>query len=139
MNDVLMKVKSIVADELDNMPENGQMSYDCIELTDKLIDIWKKCCEIEEKEMTVSSYNEGYSRSNGGYSQRGYGNNRMMPRYYEGNSYGGSRMGSRNYSDGGYSHDDARHDIVEKLENLMSETRDDRDREAIRRMLDGMR
>lgn len=133
MNDILMKIKSIVANELDNIPENGQLSFDCVELMFKLVDIWKDCCEIEEKEMDTP-YDDDYSRSNG-YSQRG----RMMPKYYDGNSYGGgSRMGGRSYG-GGYSRDDAKHDMITKLENLMNETRDERDREAIRRMLDGMR
>ena len=133
MNDILMKVKSIVANELDNIPENGQLSFDCVELIYKLIDIWKDCCEIEEKEMGMS-YDDGYSRGNG-YSQRG----RMMPRYYEGNSYGGSRMGGGMSRGGGYSRDDGRHDMVTKLENLMNETHDERDREAIRRMIDQIR
>lgn len=149
MNQVLDKIKGIVARELDNFPDDSQqMSYECFELMDKLIDIWKDACEIEEKESMMSSYDDGYSRD--GYSQRGYGNGRMMPRYYDGNSYngsggasgnsyGGSRGSSYGGSRSGYSRDDAKHDMINKLENLMGEVHDDRDREAIRRMLDGMR
>ena len=138
MNQVLDKIRNMVIHELDNMPEDSsQLSYDCWCLIDKIIDIWKDTYEIEEKESMVG-YEEGYSRD--GYSMRSYGNsNRMMPRYYEGNSYGGSRMGGGMSRGGGYSRDDGRHDMVTKLENLMNETHDERDREAIRRMIDQIR
>ena len=119
-------VKDLVEDEIDKIIKQGDLNDTTLMHLDKLVDIAKDICEIEEKDM------------DGGYSQRSY------PHYYmdRGNSYKRDSMGrysrdSRmNTYDGsnGYSrHGD---DIADRLGRMMSEASTEREREAIRAALE---
>lgn len=135
-------VKDLVYRELDAIANEGQLTVDCVHILYQLVDIIKDLEEAAEKETENMMNMEGYSN-------RG----RMMPRYYDGNSYGsgnynisgtynnsnGRYMNSNRGRSGGYSRDDGRQDMISKLENLWNETRDEHDKEAIKRLLDQMR
>lgn len=122
-------VKDLVEDEIDRIVKQGDLNDTTLMHLDKLIDIAKDLCEIEEKDMGMD----------GGYSQRMYPQYPMMDR---GNSYRRDSMGrysrdSRmNTYDGsnGYSrHGD---DMADRLGRMMSEAQTDREREAIRAALE---
>lgn len=128
-------IKDMVYREIDGIADEDQMTFECVQALGELVDILKDISTVEA--MEESSY--GYSNNDGGYSQRGR-------RYYDGNSYGGSysRNGSgnsmRSSYGGGYSRDDGmKRDMIQKLENLWNEARDDKDKDSIKRLLDQMR
>ena len=88
---------------------------------------------------------DDYGYSNGGYSMRNNGySSKRFPIYYDnGNSYRGN--GGRGYSrrgrsmmGNGYSRDDAKEHMIQKLENLMNEAQDEKDRESIHRLIEQM-
>lgn len=129
-------VKDMIYRELDAISNEGQLPYECVHVMHELWEILNEISETEEKEMAL----EGYGMD--GYSSRG----RMM-RYYDGNSYGnggysynngrsGNNGSGRMMRSGGYSRDDGRQDMMDKLEKLMNETHDEHVRESIRKMLE---
>lgn len=107
----------------------------------ELVDILKDIGSIEMFEEGINISDDEYSlnsygRGNGGYSQR------RMPIYYnDGNSYrnGGRSMYGGYTRRGGYSRDDAKHHMIQKLENLMYETGDQKDKDAIERLIEQMK
>ena len=128
------RIKDMIYREMDGISDEGQLTFDCVQALGEMVDILKDISTVEAMEES----NYGYS-GNDGYSQRGR-------KYYDGNSYGGSysRNGSgngmRSSYNSGYSRDDGmKRDMVQKLENLWNETRDEHDKDAIKRLLDQMR
>lgn len=129
------RIKDMIYREMDGISDEGQLTFDCVQALGEMVDILKDISTVEAMEES----NYGYS-NNDGYSQRGR-------KYYDGNSYGGSSYGRggngssmRSSYNGGYSRDDGtKRDMVQKLENLWNETRDEHDKEAIKRLLDQMR
>ncbi|MBP3198625.1 MAG: hypothetical protein J6N21_16690 [Butyrivibrio sp.] len=111
-----------------------------VKVLGELVDILKDIGSVEMFEEGVNineeeySFNNSYGR-NGGYSQR-------RPMYYtDGNSYRSNYMNngySRRGGRGGYSRDDSKHYMIEKLNNLMNETNDSADREAISKLISQM-
>lgn len=120
-------VKDMIYRELDAIADNGQLSFDCVQVVGELVDILKDFVEIEAEDMAYES--------EGGYSQRG----RMM----SGNSYYGNR--GRSYADGrsyngGYSRDGGdKKDVISKLESLWAETKDEHDKKAIEALIEQMK
>lgn len=126
-------VKDLVEDEIDKIIKQGDLNDTTLMHLDKLVDIAKDLCEIEEKDMEMES----------GYSQR------MYPHYYDngnsmmdrGNSYrrdsmgrySRGRMNSYDNSNGYSRHGD---DMADRLGRMMSEAQTEREREAIRAALE---
>lgn len=141
-NRIYEDLKDMVEEEIDKIVKKGDLDEKQLMYLDKLIDISKDICEIEEK-------NE---MSENGYSQRMY-----PPMYYRdndlmtgnvadmGNSYRRRRDSMGRYSrdmyddrmmsrDGYSGH--GNNDMADRLGRMMSEATTDREREAIRSALE---
>lgn len=130
-------IKDMVYCEIDEIAHQGKLNVNAIQVLGELVDILKDIGSVEMFEEGVNvnegeySFSNGYSR-NGGYSQR-------RPMYYEGNSY---RNGGRNYNGSGYSrrgrgysYDDSKTHMIEKLNHLMMEANEQKDKDAIRDLI----
>ena len=133
-------VKDMVYCEIDEISRQGKLDMNTVKVLGELVDILKDIGSIEMFEEGINiqeddySYGGGYSRNNG-YSQR------RMPIYYnDGNSYRNNRNGyqMRSNSRYGYSRDDAKEHMVQKLEHLMNEAQDEQDKQAIQRLINQM-
>lgn len=143
-------IKDMLYCEIDEISKQNKLDMNTLNILGELVDILKDIGNIETFEEGVEVYGEnGYSRNNGGYSQR-------MPVYYNegmsyrnggnyGGSYGGnygggysSRMNNGGYSrrGRGYSYEDNKMHMVDKLTELMNETQDPKDRESIQRLVE---
>lgn len=131
------RIKDMIYDELDEISNRGHLDKESVCLLGELADILKDFVTVEMFEEGINvpqddySLASGYSR-NGGYSQRRYDD-----RWDRGNSYRGSR-GGYNRRMRGYSRDDAKEHMIEKLEYLMNEANDEHDRQAIKNLIDQM-
>lgn len=134
-------IKDMIYCEIDEISRQGKLDMNTVKILGELVDILKDCGTIEmfeENGYTTPdddySLASGYNRNGGGYSQR-------RPMYYYnngGNSYRGGRNGG--YSRGGsyrsgYSRGDAKEHMVQKLEHLMNEAQDEKDRYAIEQLI----
>lgn len=140
-------IKDMVYCEIDEISHQGKLDLNTVKVLGELVDILKDIGSVEMFEEGVQISEDGYSngmpsmRNNGydgGYSQK------RFPIYYDnGNSYRGN--GGRGYSrrgrgmmGNGYSRDDAKEHMIQKLENLMNEAQDEKDRESIHRLIEQM-
>lgn len=132
-------IKDMVYCEIDEISRQGKLDMNTVKVLGELVDILKDIGSVEMFEEGIDvqedeySYANGYSR-NGGYSQR------RMPIYYGdgGNGYRSNRpMSNGNYSrrSRGYSYDDSKAHMVNKLHNLMMEASDQKDKDAIQRLI----
>ena len=102
---------------------------------DKFVDIMK---DIEE--MSGSQDQMGFSQTGGGYNNgssygRGMRMNRMNPMYNR--SYG-SRWSYGRGMTGGYSRDDSKDMMLERLQEVMDMAVDEKDRKAVSRLMEQM-
>lgn len=135
-------IKEMVYCEIDEISHYGKLDMNTMKILGELVDILKDIGSIEMFEEGVQvqdneySFANGYSRNNGGYSQR------RMPIYYnEGNSYRGGRSMNGGYSRrgrGNYSYDEGKAHMIDKLNNLMMETNEQKDRDAIQKLIEQM-
>ena len=119
----LYDLKDKLQDELDEIARKPDMSAGDLETVHKLTDTIKnidKICALEE---------EGYSQA-GDWDVHGYG---------RGNSYARRRDSRGRYSRDGYSRDGGKERMMEHLDQAMDAATTEREREAIRRMLDELR
>ena len=131
------RIKDMIYDELDEVSHRDKLSKETVCIIGELVDILKDIGSVEMFEEGVSVTDDGYSfdnwnmPNNGGYSnRRGY--------YNDGSSYeygGYSRRGGRR---GGYSRDDGKKHMIEKLHGIMNEASDQKDKESIQRLIDQM-
>ena len=131
-------IKDMIYDEIADISHAGKINKDIICELGELVDILKDIGSVEMFEDGIQFTEDGYSFMDGndGYSQR-------RPYYYNnGNSY---RNNGRSYNSGygrmgrgGYSREDGKEHMVEKLERLMMETHDQNDRDAIQRLINQM-
>ena len=132
--EIFDNVKDMVYCEIDEISRQGKLDMNTVKVLGELVDILKDIGSIEMFEDGVQIQDEGYSRSYGGYSQK------RFPIYYnEGNSY----RNGRNYTGysrrgRGYSYEDSKAHIVEKLNHLMMEANEQKDKDAIQRLIDQM-
>lgn len=128
---VFDNVKDMIYCEIDDISHYGKLDMNSISILGELVDILKDIGSIEmfEEGINISddeySFN-GYSRNNG-YSQR-----RMQNGYRN----GGNMNGYMRHN--GYSREDAKHHIVQKLEDIMNEVSSEKDRNAIHRLIEQM-
>jgi len=141
-------IKDMLYCEIDEISKQGKLDMNTLKILGEIVDVLKDVGSIEMFEEygenpEEEEYSFGYR--NGGYSQR----RPMM--YYDNNSYrdnGGYSRNNGNYGrnggysrrgrNGGYSRDDAKDHMIHKLENLMNETQDQKDKDSIQRLIEQM-
>lgn len=114
--------------EIDKIANKGELNVASLDNLDKLVDIIKDLQTID-----AMSYAEerDYGFSNSGYSNR----NRMMYNdggYSYGRYYRGRNMGGYSYNDGG------RGEMMNHLEQAMSQASSEEERNEIRQMIEKM-
>lgn len=118
----LQELREMLCDELKEYGKKGELSTGTLDVVDKLTHTLKNLDKIMEEEGYSSYY--PYAYDGGSYARRRY-----------------SRDGhdGRSYRDGMY-HDDgySRHNLTEKLQDLMNEAPDERTRMEIKRLIDKM-
>lgn len=133
-------VKDMVYCEIDEISRQGKLDMTTLHALGELVDILKDIGSVEMFEEGINIEDgdyppeDNYSRNNG-YSQR------RMPIYYnEGNSYRSSRGYGSGYSrrNRNYSYNDSKAHMIEKLDNLMGEATEQKDKDAIQRLIDQM-
>lgn len=135
-------IKDMVYCEIDEISRQGKLDMNTLKALGELVDILKDIGSVEMFEEGIEVQDEGYGYSqmnsynrNGGYSQR------RTPVYYnDGNSYRNGRGMNNGYSrrNRGYSYDGDKDHMIEKLNNLMMEASDQKDKEAIQRLIEQM-
>lgn len=134
-------IKDMVYCEIDEISHQPKLDMNTVKVLGELVDILKDIGSIEmfEEGINIQEEEEAYSLGNsygrGGYSQR------RMPIYYnDGNSYRGGRSYNSGYSrrsgNRGYSRDDGKQHMINKLEDLMMEAEDQKDKESIKRLIE---
>lgn len=133
-------IKDMVYCEIDEISHQGKLDMNTINILGELVDILKDIGSVEmfEEGIDVQEDNYDYSR-NGNSMSRGY-SQRRMPIYYNqnnGNSYRGNRGSNGGYSrrSYGYSYDDSKSHMIEKLNNLMMEASNQQDKDAIQHLI----
>ena len=132
------ELKEMLCKELDEIADKGELSAGTLETVHKLTDTIKNIGKIE----MLEGYDDDYSKDGGNWEARG--------RYDGGSSYarGGRRMGRRYSRDnmdddysmarnrdrmGRYSRDGGKEHIMDKLEDLIDMTTNERDRETLKK------
>lgn len=143
----LDELKKMLEKEIDKLAQGGDISVSSLEKMHKLTDTYKNLCKIymldEEGGMDEdyeggSSYRRGRGRNarrdsigryayEGGYSEGGYSERRggMIP-YEGGSSY---RRGGSSYE--GYSRDGAKDYMIDKIEEMMEQAQNPKERKAL--------
>lgn len=135
-------IKDMVYCELEEISHLQKLDMNTVKVLGELVDILKDIGSVEMFEEGVNineeeySFNNSYGRNgNGGYSQR-------RPMYYtDGNSYRSNYMNngySRRGGRGGYSRDDSKQYMINELTNLMNTATEQKDKDAIQRLIDQM-
>lgn len=157
----LEEAKKMLEKEIDKIAQTGDISVSSLEKLHKLTDTYKNLCKIymmEEAEGGMdeeyeggSSYRRGRGRNarrdsmgryarEGGYSEEGYegeSSRRGGMSSYEGGQGGSSyRRGGSSYE--GYSRDGAKDYMIEKLEKMMRETQNPKERKALQECLENL-
>ena len=126
------RLKDLVFEEIEELSHRPQLDKESICVIGELVDILKDT-------YTIEMFEEGYDVPEDEY--RGYSQRSGYPKYYDsGNSYRGRSYGgySRRVRPG-YSREDGKAHMVEKLEALMNEAQDENDRMAIKDLINQMR
>lgn len=135
-------IKDMIYCEIDEISHQGKLDMNTVNVLGELVDILKDMGSIEMFEEGIDiqedneySFTNSYGR-NGGYSQR------RMPIYYgdNGNSYRSNRgySGYSRRSRGGYSRDDSKEHMIEKLHDLMMEANNQNDKDSIQKLINQM-
>ncbi len=138
-------IKDMVYCEIDDISRQGKLDMNSLKALGELVDILKDIGSVEMFEEGIEVQDDGYPYG-GGYSRNGMGggySQRRMPIYYnDGNSYRGGNSYRSGYSGRnsyrGYSREDSKDHMVEKLTHMMNEATDPKDRDAIQRLIDQM-
>ena len=135
-------IKDMVYCEIDEISHQGKLDMSTLKALGELVDILKDIGSVEMFEEGVQIQEDDYSYGNAPHMGNGYSQRRMPVYYGEGNSYRGSRYynsnNSRRNNTRGYSRDDARNHMVQKLEDLMMEATDENDKHAIKQLINQM-
>lgn len=125
--------------EIDDISRSGKLDLSAVEVLGELVDILKDIGSIEMFEEYGENPDDGYSFASG-YARNGYAmkGNSYRNSYNDGRgrsyNYGYSRRGGR----GGYSRDDSKEYMIQKLEMLKNEAMDDKDRQSIQMLIEQM-
>lgn len=128
----IRQLKERLCKELEEYSHGNSFNLQTLQVIDTIAHTVKNLNKIlEEKAKEESRYNEGYYYANDGRNSN-YSNGRMNASYsnhYPDRSWDG--YDSRRYSMGDNM-------IIEKLRNLMNETRDERTRQEFQTFIDRM-
>lgn len=120
----MYELKEKLCRELEEVARKPEMGAGDLELIHKLTDTIKNIDKIDALE------DDGYSRG-GDWEMEGRG------RYNRGSSYARRRDSRGRYtSDRRYSRDDAKTHMIEQMEQMMSGTQNEREREIIKRAME---
>lgn len=112
------ELKEMLCKELDEITRKGELTAGSLEAVDKLTH------SIKSIDTIVAMEESGYS--NDGHSYRGKAYYDDMPTSNARGRTGNVRRDSMGrYSNGGYSYDDAKDDMVEELRQMMREAPDE--------------
>ena len=131
-------VKDMVYCEIDDISHLGKLDMNSVKVLGELVDILKDIGSIEMFEEGISVQEDNYSYNNGYLMNNGYSQRRMPIYYNDGNSYRGERsMNNGGYSrrSRGYSYDDSKYNMIEKLNHLMMEAQDQKDKDSIQHLI----
>lgn len=129
----MSKLREMLCEEVDKVVNQGELTAGSLESVGKLLDAIKDIDEIAMNDH------------DGGYSQRGYGGHIMYypsEMYYnggdmDGNSNSGMRY-SRNmgsYRNNRYYYDDGKDHMIEQLHQMMDQTSNEKERQAIQKCI----
>jgi len=133
---MMHKIKEMLYRELEEYAGSERLSGGSLEMIHKITDTIKNIDKIEMLEDSGgysrtggASYDDGasYARRRGGmhYVRGHYSRN-------DGNSYDGGNS----YNRSGYSRHDGKHHMMSRMEELMQEAGNDRERDVLRRCMD---
>ena len=135
------QIKNMLCDELEEIAKKKELTTNSLDVIYRSVDVIKDLATISAMEQEYPS--EGYSKDSG-YSQGYFG---RMPFYayddgmVHDSSYGRGRYAQRDargrYSSDGRSYDYSG-DTKEELRQIMNRASNDRERDAIRKVLDSM-
>lgn len=149
-------LRVMICGELDEVAKQGTLTHESLDIVKDLLESLKNLKKIEKLEDEKEERMMGYSqRSMGRYYIDGtYGNgNSYAGNQYSMNSYarGGNSNAQGNsnygfypmyensmYSGRGYSRHGEKHEIIEKLQELMNETNDEKVRNSISEAINKM-
>ena len=129
----LEELKEVVKRELEKFGKQGDISVSNLDKIHKLSDLYKNLCKIEILEEQGGYSEEMYGNSYAG--GRRYAKRDSMGRYssdggsYDGDDYSERRTGR------GYSRDEATDWMMTRLGEMMSETADPKQREALKKCM----
>lgn len=137
MSDKMYKIRDMLCDELDRIADHDSLSVDTLNLVDKISHSIKSIDTILAMEETGYSndyYNDysergSYARGRGRYAKRdsrGRYSSREGRGYYD-NSY---RRGER-----GYSRAEGKHEMLQRLEEMLESASDEQERTAIQKCM----
>lgn len=137
------RIKDMVYDELDEIGGQGQLSKESVCIIGELVDILKDIGTVEMFEegfdVPENEYSLASEYHNGAYSQR---RGSRGGSYNDGNSYRSN--GKMYYGSGysrrsrGYSREDGKEHMIQKLEDLMNEAVNEQDRQSIQNLIHQM-
>lgn len=133
---MLNRLKEMLYEELEQYAERGNLSAGSLEAVHTITDTIKNIDKIEMLEEEG-----GYSRDGGGSYDGGtsYARGRRGRHYVRGHysrDGGGSYDRGGSYNRGGYSRDDGKQHMMQKMEEMMQYADNDRQRDAIRHCMD---
>lgn len=135
MMDVFDNIYDAVCCELEEFGKKDKFDIKDIEIMDKLVDIAKDITEMGMPQEPMGYSQTGSSYANGENYMRGR-SNRMMPMYNR--SYG---RGISSYGRGmsnGYSRDESKEMMLDRLQEAMDMAVDEKDRKAVSRLMEQM-
>ena len=145
--DGLYELKEMLCKELEEYGAKGELTAGSLEIVDKLAHAIKNLDKIIEKEGEYSerggSYRGGYARAQGGNQgggnrggQDGRSPNRGGSYARQGRGMNARRDSMGRYSsEGGYSRDEGREEMVMQLEDLMQDAPNQRIRSRIEQLI----
>lgn len=148
-------LRVMICGELDDVAKQGSLTHESLDIVKDLLESLKNLHKIEKME------DEKEGREMMGYSQRSMGRYYVDGTYGDGRSYARNqyeRMDGNSYAQGGnsnygyypmydypmysgrrgYSYDGEKHEVIEKLHEMMNETTDEKVRNLISETINKM-
>lgn len=135
---VYEELKDMLCKELEEITRKGELTAGSLETVDKLTH------SIKSVETIMAMGDYSYENGNGGMMSNARGYNSRGGRSYAGNdgmSYarGRGRYAKRDsmgrYSNGGYSYDDAKADMIEEIREIMQDAPDEQTKKEFQRFV----
>lgn len=131
-------IKDMLYCEIDEISHHQKLDMNTVKVLGEIVDILKDIGSVEMFEEGIGVQEDEYSFANGYGRNNGYSQKRMPIYYDNGNSYRGSMNGGYGRRGRGYSREDGKMHMIDKLEGLMNEATDQKDRDAIQRLIEQM-